>query len=117
VSRSGWFTEVSTGSFFQRVDDSGRTDLQHPGCIADPTAIEAHVHDLVLDRRGASFIEEIQLKAIPKTVDVLALIALLTSLGLTAFDDVIAVTAGTKHGHECHDALLLKESAAWHTCR
>jgi hypothetical protein len=53
-----------------------------------------------LDRRGASFIEELQLKALMKTGDVLALIALLTSLGLTAFDDVIPVTVGTKHGHE-----------------
>jgi hypothetical protein len=93
-------TEISPGSFFHRVDDSGRTDLQHPGRITDPTAMEAQVPDRLWDLRGASFLEELQLKALTKTVDVLALRALLTSRGLTAFDDVIAVTVGTKHGHE-----------------
>ena len=56
-----------------------------------------------------SFREKIQLKAITKTVAVLALLAWLTSLGLTAFADVIAVTVGTKPGHAYHDALLLKQ--------
>jgi hypothetical protein len=27
----------------------------------------------------------------------------------------VAVTVGTPHGNEYHDALLLKPSAAWHT--
>jgi hypothetical protein len=62
-----------------------------------------------------SFVEEIKLKAIMRTGGVLALVALLTSFGLAAFDDLVAVTAGTTHGNEYHDALLLKESAAWHT--
>jgi len=51
-----------------------------------------------------------------RTVSVLALIALLPSFGLAAFDDLIAVTVVTQHGDEYHDALLLKLSAAWHTC-
>jgi hypothetical protein len=48
---------------------------------------------------------------------VLALIALLPSFGLAAFDDLVAVTVGTQHGYEYHVALLLKQSAAWHTWR
>jgi hypothetical protein len=38
-----------------------------------------------------------------------------TRFGLAAFDDLVAVTVGTKHRNEYHDALLLKPSAAWHT--
>jgi hypothetical protein len=40
----------------------------------------------------------------------------LPSFGLAAFDDLVAMTMGTPHGDEYHDALLLKPSAAWHTC-
>jgi hypothetical protein len=50
-----------------------------------------------------------------RTGGVLAFIALLPSFGLAAFDDLVAVTVGTQHGDEYHDALLLKVSAAWHT--
>jgi hypothetical protein len=39
----------------------------------------------------------------------------LARFGLAAFDDLVAVTVRTQHGYEYHDALLLKESAAWHT--
>jgi hypothetical protein len=70
---------------------------------------------LLLDRRGTSFVEEITLKAKMRTGGVLALIALLPSFGLAAFDDLVAVTVGTQHGYEYHDALLLQPSAAWHT--
>jgi hypothetical protein len=111
VLRSSWFTELSAGSFFQRVNGSGWADLQHPCCIADAAAIETHVHDLLFDRGGTSFVEEITLKAITRTGGVLALIALLTRFGLAAFDDLVAVTVGTKHGNQYHDALLPKLSA------
>jgi hypothetical protein len=74
-----------------------------------------HIHALFFDRRGASFVEEIQLKAIMRTVAILALLALLPRCGLAAFDDVVAVTVGTQHGYQYHVALLLKQSAAWHT--
>jgi hypothetical protein len=40
---------------------------------------------------------------------------LLTRFGLAAFDDLVTMTVGTKYRHEYHDALLLKQSAAWHT--
>jgi len=70
---------------------------------------------LLFDRRGTAFVEEIALKAIMRTGGVLALIALLPSFGLAAFDDLVAVTVGTKHAYEYHDALLLQLSAAWHT--
>ena len=101
--------------FFQGVNNSSRTDLQHPCRIADPAAIETHIDDLVFDRRGTAFVEEIELKAVMRAVGILALIALLTRFGLAAFDDLVVVTVGTKHGNEYHDALLLKQSAAWHT--
>src|SRR5215471_2484389 len=101
--------------FFQCVNDRGRTNFQHPCRIADTAAIETHVHDLLFDRRGTSFVEEIQLKAIMRTGGVLALIALLTRFGLAAFDDLVAATVGTQHGNEYHDTLLLNPSAAWHT--
>jgi hypothetical protein len=116
VSRSGWFTAMSAGSFFQGVNDGSCANFQHPCRIADTAAIETHIHDLLFDRRGAAFVEEIALKAITRTGGVLALITLVTRFGLTAFDDLVAVTVGTKHGHEYHDALLLQLSAAWHTC-
>ena len=90
----GRFTEVSAGSFFQRVNDSGRTNLQHPCRIADTAPIETHIHDLLFDRRGTAFVEEIALKAIMRTGGVLALIALLPSFGLAAFDNLVAVTVG-----------------------
>jgi hypothetical protein len=72
-------------------------------------------YDLVFDRRSTSFVEEIELKAVMRTVGVLALIALYAGFGLAAFDDLVAVTVGTQHGNEYHDALILKPSAAWHT--
>ena len=112
--RSGWFTELSAGSFFQSIHDGSRTHLQHPCCITDSAAIETHIDDLLFDCSGTAFVEKIQLKALTRTVGVLALQALLTRFGLAAFDDVVAVTVRTRHGHAYHDALLLKPSAAWH---
>src|SRR5262245_55506749 len=102
--------------FFQGVNNSSRTDLQPPCRIAAPTAIETPIDDLVFDRRGTSFVEEIELKAVRRAGGILALIALLTRFGLAAFDDLVTVTVGTKHGNAYHGALLLKPSAAWHTC-
>jgi hypothetical protein len=78
-------------------------------------AVETHIHALLFDRRGTSFVDKIELKAITRTGDVLALIALLTRFGLAAFDDVVAVTVRTQHGYESHDEILLKQSAASHT--
>ena len=45
----GSLTLISAASFFQLVHDRGRADLQHPCCVPDATALETHVHDLVLD--------------------------------------------------------------------
>ena len=73
---------MSPDSFFQRVNDSGWTNLQYPCRITDTAAIETHVHDLLFDRRGTAFVEEISLKAIMRTVGVLALIALYAGFGL-----------------------------------
>jgi len=50
-----------------------------------------------------------------RTFTPLALVPLFTGLGLTAFDDVVTMTAGTEHGQECHETLLLKKTSAWHT--
>ena len=55
------------------------------------------------------------LPAVARYMTQKCVIALLTSFGLAAFDDLVAVTVGTKHGNEYHDALLLKLSAAWYT--
>jgi hypothetical protein len=74
--------------------------------------METHVDDLLFDRRGTPLLEEIQLKAIMRTGGMLALLGLLTCCGLATFDDLVAMTMGTQHGHEYHDALLLKPSAA-----
>jgi hypothetical protein len=71
---------------------------------------------LLFDRRGPAFVEEITLKAIMGAAAVLALIALLSSFGLAAFADLVAMTMGTQYRDEYHDTLLLKPSAAWHTC-
>jgi hypothetical protein len=38
---------------------------------------------VLFDRRGTSFVEEVKLKTIMRTVRVLALIALLTSFGIS----------------------------------
>src|SRR5215470_701409 len=82
------------------VSHRSRANLQHPCHIADTAAIETHVHDLLFNRRGTSFVEEIQLKAITRTGGVLALIALLPNFGLAAFNDLVAMTMGTQHGDE-----------------
>jgi hypothetical protein len=47
---------------YSRFNDGSRTNLQHPRRIADPAAIETHVHNLLVDRRSTSFVEESQLK-------------------------------------------------------
>jgi hypothetical protein len=93
------------------------TIIQDYQRIFPPQTIQVllHIHDLLFDRRGTSFVEEIKLKTIPRAASVLTLIALLTSFGLAALDDLITVTVRTKYGNEYHDALLLKQSAAWHT--
>jgi hypothetical protein len=46
----------------------------------------------------------------------LTLVALLASLGLTAFDDLIALAVGTAHGDEYHVDLLYERASVWHTC-
>src|SRR5215510_11057298 len=50
-----------------------------------------------------------------RAVCILALRALLTCFDLATFDDLVAMTMGTQHRQEYHDALLLKPSAASHT--
>jgi hypothetical protein len=95
----------------------GSVMTAQPVCFAGYSASDfaGSAHDLRFNRRGTSVVEEIKLKAIMRTAGVLALIALLTSFGLAAFDDLVAVTVGTKHGNAYHDVLLLKQSIAWHT--
>ena len=64
---------------------------------------------------SSTAVETSQLKALVGTADVLARIAVLTRFGLAAFDDLVAVTGRTQHGHAYPDALLRMQSAAWHT--
>src|SRR5713101_9053828 len=52
-----------------------------------------------------------KLKGITRTVRIFALVPLCASLGLAAFDDLIAVTVGTQHRHKYHSALLPKKAS------
>jgi hypothetical protein len=78
--------------------------------------METQSHALLFARRGPACGEESALQAVMRTGGMLALRAWLTRCGLAACANVVAVTVGTPHGHEAQDALLLKPSAAWHTC-
>jgi transposase-like protein len=57
------------------------------------------------------------MKRIARTGRVLTLVALLTSLGFTAFDDLIALAVGTAHRDEHHVDLLYEKASVWHTRR
>jgi len=61
-------------------------------------------------------VEEIELKGIMSTGDVLALRALLASFGLATLDDLIAMAVGTKHGNMYHNLLLTEEGMSM-ACR
>jgi hypothetical protein len=50
-----------------------------------------------------------------RAVRLLAAIALFAGLGLTAFDDLIAVTRGTGHGNKDHGHLLSMVASPWPT--
>jgi hypothetical protein len=52
-----------------------------------------------------------------RAVGLLTAIALFASLSFAAFDDLIAVTVGTRHGHEYHGHLLSVMGSVWHTSR
>ena len=65
--------------------------------------------------RRTTFVTEIELKRIARTGRVLTLVALLASLGCTAFDDVIALAVRTAHGDEHHVDLLYEKTSGWHT--
>jgi hypothetical protein len=70
--------------------------------------MERHVDDVLFDRRAAAFVDEVELKRIVGTGRVEALVALCPGVGLTAFNDGIAVTMGAAHGDE-YDRDLLYE--------
>nr|AFS60660.1 unknown protein [bacterium symbiont of Theonella swinhoei pTSMAC1] len=44
----------------------------------------------------------------------MTLVALLAGLGLTAFDDLIALAVGTAYGDEHHFDLLHDRTPVWH---
>ena len=100
---------------FPWVHAGGRPALHHPRRFADTVAMETHVHARLLERRGTSFGETSQRKALVGTAEVLALRAWLPRFGLAAFDALVAMTGRIKHGHAYHDTLLLMQAAAWHT--
>src|SRR5215471_10356092 len=54
--------------FVSALLSSGRTDLQQPCGGAYDAAIETHVYDLLFDCGGASFVDEIELRGIMRTV-------------------------------------------------
>jgi len=63
--------------FFQLVHHRRGADMQHPRGIPNATAIESPVDDAIFDRRGTTFIGEIERKGIMRTVGIVALVTLL----------------------------------------
>jgi len=84
------------------VNDRGGADAQDTCRVADPTAIEAHVDDLLLKVWKTPFVGRIQQKGRARAVGILAAIALFPGIGFAAFHDPITLTVGTKNRHEYH---------------
>jgi hypothetical protein len=95
-------SEFYNGSFFQLVNNRGGADAQDTCRVADPTAIEAHVDDLLLNVWKTPFVGRIQQKGRARAVGILAAIALFPGIGFAAFHDLITLTVGTKNRHEYH---------------
>src|SRR2546428_4288159 len=81
--------------FFQVVDNLRGTDPKNPSRIADPTAVERHIHYLVFHRRKATLILVLQEKNTPRTVHVVTPIALWTMTLLTTLHDIDTLTVWT----------------------
>src|ERR671915_320779 len=114
--------KLAQALFFQLVNDRGGADAQDTCCVADPTAIEAHVDDLLLNVWKTPFVCRIQQKGRARAVGILAPIALFPGIGFAAFHHPITLTVGTKNRHEYHclppsPFPLQKEASAWHTCQ
>jgi hypothetical protein len=62
-----------------------------------------------------SCVDEIEQKAIMRTVGVLALRALVPGCGLATLEDLITMTVGTEHGKAYHNLLHPKDTGGWHT--
>ena len=98
--------------FFQLLNDSGRANLQRPCRVSDATAIEAHVNHLLFDRGHAPFVSGVEYEGVARAVGRLAAVALLTSFGLAAFDDLVILAVWTVHRNKDHHSLLSKESVS-----
>ena len=69
--------------------------MQHSGYISDSTPIERHLHYLLLDLSGPSWISLSQDKSALRTIRVLAAITLLAYWRLSVFSHFCAVTMRT----------------------
>src|SRR5882724_12835379 len=84
------------------VDDRGRTDPQDTDDIPHATAIERHVDDLLFHRWQTPFVVVLKEENRPRTVGIVATIAL-GSIGLLpVLHDIDTVTVGTLHMHKSH---------------
>src|SRR5713101_3068508 len=81
--------------------------MQHPRRIADPTGVEAHVNDALLDLGHTPLVTVVEQKTAFGTPGVLAQVALCPATGFTAFDDLLTVAVGTLDRMESKDSALL----------
>src|SRR6266581_1408083 len=84
------------GFFFpERTQHGVGTDTQRPCGIANPTGVEAHINDLLLDLRQPPLIAVLKQKTLWGTRSILAQITLCAAACLATFNDLIAMTIGT----------------------
>jgi hypothetical protein len=81
--------------FFEFFNDCGRTDVQHPGCIANTARVHRHIDDLLLDVRRLTSVGILQEKCAPTIRARTAPIALLAFRRGAMPDDIGPVAIGT----------------------
>lgn len=72
--------------FFQLLHPRGGADPQHPGRVAHPTAVKTELDHLLFDLGRASFVGRIEEEGLMGAGRIMATLALLTGVGLTAFN-------------------------------
>src|SRR6266581_3342222 len=91
----------------QRAQQSGvGTDMQRSRRIADPTGIETHVDDRVLDLRQTPAVAIVEQKTALGTEGVLAQVALCSPGRFPTFDDLVTLTVRAADGDERHGPFL-----------
>ena len=88
--------------FFQLLNHRSGTDSQYLRRITYPTAIETELDHLLFDLGRAAFVGGIEQEGSMGTGRIMATIALFTSVGLTAFDHMRAVTIEAPYRDKNH---------------